>query len=418
MLPQRSRRIDFVTSFPYHLQSKTKLFLRGMPHLHAKMKRTSLNERKATIEPRDRCPNFALMPPLPPTGTTTSGKNSGSSDTAISQSRQKTGDGSMSSASGSDSREIEIRMNTMSSQNVAASVSGMNSTPFMLSSPLPQNQISASQRISAYEPSATPIASVLQLPAQAGQLPAMVPLGVASTDPNIQPLAATMMGLSQRMTMSGLQLQQNQIMMAQLLLQEQQQRQQNQYQHQHQQNNIAIGYIHQSANQQYPPLFLVPSSTSIAPIQTTQNTFLSPSAIVGHPLGPLSGNSFTNPQATNANMIQRINVVNNSNNSNNTSPNSISGSGVINIPNNGFNLDIIQGGQTQFLNRTPSLPSWFEAADPQGRGIILLGNLATRGIQTQVSQPSNGVTQQQHQQRRAHSSEEGDLGDSGSNIRR
>mmetsp|Transcript_13913 Transcript_13913/g.26588 ORF Transcript_13913/g.26588 Transcript_13913/m.26588 type:complete len:410 (-) Transcript_13913:166-1395(-) len=392
-----------------HLQSKTKLFLRGMPHLHAKMKRTSLNERKATIEPRDRCPNFALMPPLPPTGTTTSGKNSGSSDTG-----QKTGDGSMSSASGSDSREIEIRMNTMSSQNVAASVSGMNSTPFMLSSPLPQNQISASQRISVNEPSATAAAAILQLPAPLDQFPAMTPFGVANTKPKTQPLAVMMIGPSQQMMMSGLRHPQYQIMMAQLLLKEQQQRQQ----HQHQQSNVAIGYIHQSANQQYPPSFLVPSSTSIAPIQTTQNTFLSPSAIVGHPLGPLSGNSFTNPQATNANMIQRINVVNNSNNSNNTSSNSISGSGVINIPNNGFNLDIIQGGQTQFLNRTPSLPSWFEAADPQGRGIILLGNLATRGIQTQVSQPSNGVTQQQHQQRRAHSSEEGDLGDSGSNIRR
>mmetsp|Transcript_27495 Transcript_27495/g.57965 ORF Transcript_27495/g.57965 Transcript_27495/m.57965 type:complete len:410 (-) Transcript_27495:42-1271(-) len=406
MLPQRSRRIDFVISFPYHLQSKTKLFLRGMPHLHAKMKRTSLNERKATIEPRARCPNFALMPPLPPTGTTTSGKNSGSSDTAISQSRQKTGDGSMSSASGSDSREIEIRMNTMSSQNVAASVSGMNSTPFMLSSPLPQNQISASQRISAYEPSATPIASVLQLPAQAGQLPAMVPLGVASTDPNIQPLAATMMGLSQRMTMSGLQLQQNQIMMAQLLLQEQQQRQQNQYQHQHQQNNIAIGYIHQSANQQYPSIFLVPSSSSIAPLQATQNTYLPSTTSGGH---HLSGTGFTHLQPTNSNMMQIINLVNNSfnNGSNNTgyTPNSGFGTFITNN-NNGSIFDSIQEGQPQFLNQYSSLPASFGPAVPQGRAIILLGNSAVPEVQAHVSQPSTEATQQLYQQQRTDFPEE------------
>eukprot|EP00569_Conticribra_weissflogii_P001721 CAMPEP_0171354346 /NCGR_PEP_ID=MMETSP0878-20121228/44661_1 /TAXON_ID=67004 /ORGANISM="Thalassiosira weissflogii, Strain CCMP1336" /LENGTH=406 /DNA_ID=CAMNT_0011860319 /DNA_START=236 /DNA_END=1457 /DNA_ORIENTATION=+ len=406
------------------------------------MKRTSLNERKAPIEPRDRCPNFSSMSPLPTAVTSTLGEKSGSGVAAISQSRQEIGEEPiLSPISGSGSKGIENSMNTMSSQKVAASVSGMNSTQSILSSPLPQNQISASQRISVNEPSATAAAAILQLPAPLDQFPAMTPFGVANTKPKTQPLAVMMIGPSQQMMMSGLRHPQYQIMMAQLLLKEQQQRQQ----HQHQQSNVAIGYIHQSANQQYPPSFLVPSSTSIAPIQrlytsirkptvpaiisraiidinrphpNNPNTFLSPSAIVGHPLGPLSGNSFTNPQATNANMIQRINVVNNSNNSNNTSPNSISGSGVINIPNNGFNLDIIQGGQTQFLNRTPSLPSWFEAADPQGRGIILLGNLATRGIQTQVSQPSNGVTQQQHQQRRAHSSEEGDLGDSGSNIRR
>mmetsp|Transcript_24512 Transcript_24512/g.49691 ORF Transcript_24512/g.49691 Transcript_24512/m.49691 type:complete len:406 (-) Transcript_24512:1004-2221(-) len=385
-----------------HLQSKTKLFLRGMPHLHAKMKRTSLNERKATIEPRDRCPNFALMPPLPPTGTTTSGKNSGSSDTAISQSRQKTGDGSMSSASGSDSREIEIRMNTMSSQNVAASVSGMNSTPFMLSSPLPQNQISASQRISVNEPSATAAAAILQLPAPLDQFPAMTPFGVANTKPKTQPLAVMMIGPSQQMMMSGLRHPQYQIMMAQLLLKEQQQRQQ----HQHQQSNVAIGYIHQSANQQYPSIFLVPSSSSIAPLQATQNTYLPSTTSGGH---HLSGTGFTHLQPTNSNMMQIINLVNNSfnNGSNNTgyTPNSGFGTFITNN-NNGSIFDSIQEGQPQFLNQYSSLPASFGPAVPQGRAIILLGNSAVPEVQAHVSQPSTEATQQLYQQQRTDFPEE------------
>mmetsp|Transcript_13911 Transcript_13911/g.26582 ORF Transcript_13911/g.26582 Transcript_13911/m.26582 type:complete len:401 (-) Transcript_13911:513-1715(-) len=380
-----------------HLQSKTKLFLRGMPHLHAKMKRTSLNERKATIEPRDRCPNFALMPPLPPTGTTTSGKNSGSSDTG-----QKTGDGSMSSASGSDSREIEIRMNTMSSQNVAASVSGMNSTPFMLSSPLPQNQISASQRISVNEPSATAAAAILQLPAPLDQFPAMTPFGVANTKPKTQPLAVMMIGPSQQMMMSGLRHPQYQIMMAQLLLKEQQQRQQ----HQHQQSNVAIGYIHQSANQQYPSIFLVPSSSSIAPLQATQNTYLPSTTSGGH---HLSGTGFTHLQPTNSNMMQIINLVNNSfnNGSNNTgyTPNSGFGTFITNN-NNGSIFDSIQEGQPQFLNQYSSLPASFGPAVPQGRAIILLGNSAVPEVQAHVSQPSTEATQQLYQQQRTDFPEE------------
>mmetsp|Transcript_5080 Transcript_5080/g.10586 ORF Transcript_5080/g.10586 Transcript_5080/m.10586 type:complete len:403 (-) Transcript_5080:513-1721(-) len=378
------------------------LFLRGMPHLHAKMKRTSLNERKAPIEPRDRCPNFALMPPLPPTGTTTSGKNSGSSDTAISQSRQKTGDGSMSSASGSDSREIEIRMNTMSSQNVAASVSGMNSTPFMLSSPLPQNQISASQRISVNEPSATAAAAILQLPAPLDQFPAMTPFGVANTKPKTQPLAVMMIGPSQQMMMSGLRHPQYQIMMAQLLLKEQQQRQQ----HQHQQSNVAIGYIHQSANQQYPSIFLVPSSSSIAPLQATQNTYLPSTTSGGH---HLSGTGFTHLQPTNSNMMQIINLVNNSfnNGSNNTgyTPNSGFGTFITNN-NNGSIFDSIQEGQPQFLNQYSSLPASFGPAVPQGRAIILLGNSAVPEVQAHVSQPSTEATQQLYQQQRTDFPEE------------
>mmetsp|Transcript_5082 Transcript_5082/g.10592 ORF Transcript_5082/g.10592 Transcript_5082/m.10592 type:complete len:377 (-) Transcript_5082:513-1643(-) len=373
-----------------------------MPHLHAKMKRTSLNERKATIEPRDRCPNFALMPPLPPTGTTTSGKNSGSSDTAISQSRQKTGDGSMSSASGSDSREIEIRMNTMSSQNVAASVSGMNSTPFMLSSPLPQNQISASQRISVNEPSATAAAAILQLPAPLDQFPAMTPFGVANTKPKTQPLAVMMIGPSQQMMMSGLRHPQYQIMMAQLLLKEQQQRQQ----HQHQQSNVAIGYIHQSANQQYPSIFLVPSSSSIAPLQATQNTYLPSTTSGGH---HLSGTGFTHLQPTNSNMMQIINLVNNSfnNGSNNTgyTPNSGFGTFITNN-NNGSIFDSIQEGQPQFLNQYSSLPASFGPAVPQGRAIILLGNSAVPEVQAHVSQPSTEATQQLYQQQRTDFPEE------------
>ena len=38
------------------------LFLRGMPHLHARMKRLLLNEKKAPVELNCRCPNFYEMP--------------------------------------------------------------------------------------------------------------------------------------------------------------------------------------------------------------------------------------------------------------------------------------------------------------------------------------------------------------------
>ena len=34
-----------------------------MPHLHARMKRMLLNEKKAPIDSKDRCPNFYAMPP-------------------------------------------------------------------------------------------------------------------------------------------------------------------------------------------------------------------------------------------------------------------------------------------------------------------------------------------------------------------
>mmetsp|Transcript_10211 Transcript_10211/g.21904 ORF Transcript_10211/g.21904 Transcript_10211/m.21904 type:complete len:411 (+) Transcript_10211:237-1469(+) len=407
MLPQRSRRIDFVTSFPYHLQSKTKLFLRGMPHLHAKMKRTSLNERKAPIEPRDRCPNFSSMSPLPTAVTSTLGEKSGSGVAAISQSRQEIGEEPiLSPISGSGSKGIENSMNTMSSQKVAASVSGMNSTQSILSSPLPQNQISASQRISVNEPSATAAAAILQLPAPLDQFPAMTPFGVANTKPKTQPLAVMMIGPSQQMMMSGLRHPQYQIMMAQLLLQEQQQRQQNQYQHQHQQNNIAIGYIHQSANQQYPSIFLVPSSSSIAPLQATQNTYLPSTTSGGH---HLSGTGFTHLQPTNSNMMQIINLVNNSfnNGSNNTgyTPNSGFGTFITNN-NNGSIFDSIQEGQPQFLNQYSSLPASFGPAVPQGRAIILLGNSAVPEVQAHVSQPSTEATQQLYQQQRTDFPEE------------
>mmetsp|Transcript_26209 Transcript_26209/g.54968 ORF Transcript_26209/g.54968 Transcript_26209/m.54968 type:complete len:407 (+) Transcript_26209:494-1714(+) len=403
MLPQRSRRIDFVTSFPYHLQSKTKLFLRGMPHLHAKMKRTSLNERKATIEPRDRCPNFSSMSSLPTAVTSTLGEKSGSGVAAISQSRQEIGEEPiLSPISGSGSKGIENSMNTMSSQKVAASVSGMNSTQSILSSPLPQNQISASQRISVNEPSATAAAAILQLPAPLDQFPAMTPFGVANTKPKTQPLAVMMIGPSQQMMMSGLRHPQYQIMMAQLLLKEQQQRQQ----HQHQQSNVAIGYIHQSANQQYPSIFLVPSSSSIAPLQATQNTYLPSTTSGGH---HLSGTGFTHLQPTNSNMMQIINLVNNSfnNGSNNTgyTPNSGFGTFITNN-NNGSIFDSIQEGQPQFLNQYSSLPASFGPAVPQGRAIILLGNSAVPEVQAHVSQPSTEATQQLYQQQRTDFPEE------------
>lgn len=38
------------------------LFLRGLPHLHVKMKRLTLCERKTKIEPKHRCPKFYSMP--------------------------------------------------------------------------------------------------------------------------------------------------------------------------------------------------------------------------------------------------------------------------------------------------------------------------------------------------------------------
>ena len=38
------------------------LFLRGMPHLHTRMKRLLLNEKKAPVGSNDRCPNFHQMP--------------------------------------------------------------------------------------------------------------------------------------------------------------------------------------------------------------------------------------------------------------------------------------------------------------------------------------------------------------------
>ena len=40
------------------------MFLRGMPHLHSRMRRLSSKERKAPIESKDRCPNFYELPPL------------------------------------------------------------------------------------------------------------------------------------------------------------------------------------------------------------------------------------------------------------------------------------------------------------------------------------------------------------------
>jgi len=41
---------------------KTKLFLRGMRHLHIRMRRLLLDERKAPIQQYDRCPDFYSMP--------------------------------------------------------------------------------------------------------------------------------------------------------------------------------------------------------------------------------------------------------------------------------------------------------------------------------------------------------------------
>ncbi len=322
----------------------------------------------------------------------------------MSQSRQSSGDGSLfSSVLGSRSTGIENGMSA--GQNVAASFSGMNSHPSMLSPQLPQNNIDLSRRIGENEPLATAAATVLQLQGSVGQFPAILPFGVANTNPNIPPLAATMIEPSQHMTISWLQLQQYQVMMAQLLSQEQQQRQQ------HQQSSIAVGFIHRSANQQYPSLFVVPSSTSIAPNQVIQNTFLPPTVLGGN---PLSGIGFTHPQATNVNMIQSNNVVNNINynSSNRTSIISNRSSGTTNIDNNGFNLDRNQGDQIRFPNQNPSLPPSSGTVDPQVRGIMVLGNLTVpRGVQAPTSPPSTEATQQQDQQHWTNYSEERNLRD-------
>eukprot|EP00569_Conticribra_weissflogii_P011276 CAMPEP_0171377864 /NCGR_PEP_ID=MMETSP0879-20121228/22321_1 /TAXON_ID=67004 /ORGANISM="Thalassiosira weissflogii, Strain CCMP1336" /LENGTH=435 /DNA_ID=CAMNT_0011888115 /DNA_START=74 /DNA_END=1381 /DNA_ORIENTATION=+ len=229
------------------------LFLRGMPHLHARMKRTSLIERKAPIDSKDRCPNFSSMPPLSGIPLNNNDVIKKSYDYLQPQQRQdrENPNGVPRANNDVEQRPNQIR-SVMNPSNPEIPTSPHLENHSIANAPI-QNNIILHPSVFISNPAA------IQITSPVGPLHQMFPFG----DPNScfvqQQISSIGSGCSQPQLHPGiLQPQQYQLVPAQLLLQQQQQQQQlfiqpplqHSQHHQHLQNFLSMVYLHPNIGNQ------------------------------------------------------------------------------------------------------------------------------------------------------------------------
>mmetsp|Transcript_779 Transcript_779/g.1530 ORF Transcript_779/g.1530 Transcript_779/m.1530 type:complete len:1025 (+) Transcript_779:524-3598(+) len=248
-----------------------------MPHLHARMKRTSLIERKAPIDSKDRCPKFSSMPPLSGIPLNNNDVIKKSYDYLQPQQRQdrENPNGVPRANNDVEQRPNQIR-SVMNPSNPEIPTSPHHENHSIANAPI-QNNIILHPSVFISNPAA------IQITSPVGPLHQMFPFG----DPNScfvqQQISSIGSGCSQPQLHPGiLQPQQYQLVPAQLLLQQQQQQQQRRQQQpqgrqEHEKTPSTLANQIPSTPDATMPASRPPTHPKIAPISgSTTNAYAIP----------------------------------------------------------------------------------------------------------------------------------------------